>query len=480
MRQNKNIKYNACATVHGVHGRRYERKVGHMGKRMRLCCMLLLGVMLCACAKDEKRERGEEPAPTENASQVTPTAEPTEAITPTVAPTDTPTPTPTEKPLDPDGDEDGDGAPNGWEAEHGYDPRQADSTFADVEISCAEDGLPVLAKMILSADWKTICSVRMTKQDATELVNDTIPGYLGPAFRYEGEGDLGLFTVIFELKPESISGNPTVYGLNEETNRWFAFDTAREGNRVSAVTTEPGIYIVMDRDAHEKEMAKGRTLTLQEDTSADTNGDGISDYLTKLMCDGELLYATGAKVFGNLTYEEVQSNADFDNNGVKNGDEIAVVMNQKAREGAVEFNGHFYQLFDQGYLWDAAQSFCESWGGHLVTITSEEEQNFIVEFLKDGKKKCYWIGANDAREEGVWEWVTGETWEYAFWASGEPNNDGAEDYAEIVTWRSYGWNDGERDGDAHMEDYSKDNHGFVCEWEQGENATGVYVRRKLP
>jgi hypothetical protein len=35
--------------------------------------------------------------------------------------------------------------------------------------------------------------------------------------------------------------------------------------------------------------------------------------------------------------------------------------------------------------------------------------------------------------EGTWKWVTGETYSYTNWNSGEPNNAGNEDYVQFVS-----------------------------------------------
>lgn len=61
------------------------------------------------------------------------------------------------------------------------------------------------------------------------------------------------------------------------------------------------------------------------DYSADSNEDGISDYYTRLICDGILRTGTGINPFAGLTYEEVQAKMhDYDGDGVLNGDEIKV------------------------------------------------------------------------------------------------------------------------------------------------------------
>lgn len=56
----------------------------------------------------------------------------------------------------------------------------------------------------------------------------------------------------------------------------------------------------------------------------DSNGDGISDYYTEKICNGELTTATGYNPFNGISYETIQKNADFDNDGLKNGEEIVV------------------------------------------------------------------------------------------------------------------------------------------------------------
>lgn len=57
----------------------------------------------------------------------------------------------------------------------------------------------------------------------------------------------------------------------------------------------------------------------------DTNGDNITDYHTKMICNGSLRYSTGAAVIGFAgNYEKVQENADYDDDGLINGDEITI------------------------------------------------------------------------------------------------------------------------------------------------------------
>jgi hypothetical protein len=73
-------------------------------------------------------------------------------------------------------------------------------------------------------------------------------------------------------------------------------------------------------------------------------------------------------------------------------------------------------------------------GGHLVTITTSGEQSFLYGLWPSG-----WIGLTDEVTEGTWRWVTGETYSYKNWNSGEPNNSNNEDYVQFVT--NGRWND---------------------------------------
>jgi hypothetical protein len=73
-------------------------------------------------------------------------------------------------------------------------------------------------------------------------------------------------------------------------------------------------------------------------------------------------------------------------------------------------------------------------GGYLVTITTSGEQSFIFNIWPSG-----WIGLTDEVNEGTWRWVTGETYSYTNWNSGEPNNAGNEDYVQFVSGGR--WND---------------------------------------
>ena len=51
------------------------------------------------------------------------------------------------------------------------------------------------------------------------------------------------------------------------------------------------------------------------------------------------------------------------------------------------YQNHSYKVFDESMTWQQAKEKCESLGGHLVTITSQGEQNFVSKLLTNGSKK---------------------------------------------------------------------------------------------
>lgn len=104
----------------------------------------------------------------------------------------------------------------------------------------------------------------------------------------------------------------------------------------------------------------------------------------------------------------------------------------------IGFNGKCYYASEKGQTktWESSRRDCISRGADLVIINTAVEQSFVT---KIHYKK--WIGLSDTEQEGKWKWVDGSNLVHGFWKSGEPNNAGNEDCAEIMD-RNGEWNDG--------------------------------------
>ncbi len=145
----------------------------------------------------------------------------------------------------------------------------------------------------------------------------------------------------------------------------------------------------------------------------------------------------------------------------------------------VQYNEHYYYLYENmNYTWEEAKEYCESLGGHLVTITSQNEQNIVEDMVEEGTQNCYWVGGYDIDEN--WHWVTGEDFSYTNWSDGEPNNFTSQGEDSLVVYRlenpmvsisSLGkWDDLNKDGTCNDETYfGVENIGFVCEWDSLED-----------
>ncbi len=146
-----------------------------------------------------------------------------------------------------------------------------------------------------------------------------------------------------------------------------------------------------------------------------------------------------------------------------------------ANAGPIEVwdvNGHGYELVlaPGGITWHDALTAAEAMGGHLATITSAEENAFIVNMLGIGQDP-FWLGGFQEPGTGEpndeWEWVTGEEWDYTNWAGGEPNNSswGNEDALAFAFFANVGeWNDAPAG-------FLYQNGGFVVEYSVPEPGT---------
>lgn len=140
-------------------------------------------------------------------------------------------------------------------------------------------------------------------------------------------------------------------------------------------------------------------------------------------------------------------------------------------DDAVEFNGHSYKAFTQDKTWKAANKACKKLGGHLVTITSAEEQSFVYKQAKKYKGNQFWIGLTDADQEGEWKWVTGEPVTYTNWGKGNPNDDqeaGGQDYGVLYTTKE-DWGDGAsgvKPGQWDDDNGKSNPFYYICEWDE--------------
>ena len=146
----------------------------------------------------------------------------------------------------------------------------------------------------------------------------------------------------------------------------------------------------------------------------------------------------------------------------------------EAASGDTTWNGHTYRVINNGATWQQAKQVCAVMGGHLVTINSASEQQFIESLIKSkGNRNSYWLGGY--KSGNTWRWVTGESFSYTHWGQWQPDNDGA----ALMMYRSIGngwplgaWNDLPENGGTPPF-FGTQNMGYVCEWDSSQEQTAT-------
>jgi gliding motility-associated-like protein len=182
---------------------------------------------------------------------------------------------------------------------------------------------------------------------------------------------------------------------------------------------------------------------------------------------GNANYGVWETVLQTVCYKSLVANIS-NTNAVKN---VVISLGNALYNPA---NGNFYKLVNNGsnINWTDAKNAASSSSyfglqGYLVTVTSAQENNFLVSLIQS----LSWLGASDSAQEGIWRWVTGcEGLEnngqgrhfsnqqgncgsvlgsglsvnsnFVNWYNSEPNDNGCdEDYAHFLTNPLGMWND---------------------------------------
>ena len=182
--------------------------------------------------------------------------------------------------------------------------------------------------------------------------------------------------------------------------------------------------------------------------------DGESEQLTAKLSMNDR-HARQIDQPGSVGKQIAFSKSHFGNIGRR----VAEPFSWEVSEGG---NGHYYQVVIEKSPVDwhdaarkAMNKYYRGLPGHLVTITSPEEDQFVRNILdhEEIDTRGVWMGLTDVLREGHFRWVTGEQYDYSNWAAWpeqQPDNfreadwHGGEDYGMYTRFpdrQPWAWND---------------------------------------
>ena len=102
------------------------------------------------------------------------------------------------------------------------------------------------------------------------------------------------------------------------------------------------------------------------------------------------------------------------------------------------YSGKSYYISNSAATWNEAELLCNSLGGHLPSISSQQENDFINSFCSDNP---LWIGLSDQDNEGQWAWTNGSQFVYDNWLNNQPDDGGSGQDQVVMDCNSGKWDD---------------------------------------
>ncbi|XP_052682439.1 perlucin-like isoform X2 [Crassostrea angulata] len=122
-------------------------------------------------------------------------------------------------------------------------------------------------------------------------------------------------------------------------------------------------------------------------------------------------------------------------------------------QGFVEHEGSCYHVIRIQATWAEGRMYCHAYGSKLVSIETQKENTFLVNYLKSIDNQVhsarFWIGGNDIAQTGTYIWEGTQlplNAGYTNYYQGSPDNGGdnlEEHCMEMSDRYNYEWNDNE-------------------------------------
>ena len=136
-------------------------------------------------------------------------------------------------------------------------------------------------------------------------------------------------------------------------------------------------------------------------------------------------------------------------------DKAIMVTDMLGKEVTDPETGHRYMLvrLEGAVGWKVCKERCEDAGGHLVTITSQKEQDFVSKLCDPSYSMYAYIGGYRENEGGDWYWITGEPFEYKHLGDISKFNDYLTMDQDTHSWNA-------------VNDVTKFVYFYICEWDE--------------
>ncbi|MFO0972020.1 MAG: LamG-like jellyroll fold domain-containing protein [Phycisphaerae bacterium] len=205
------------------------------------------------------------------------------------------------------------------------------------------------------------------------------------------------------------SGPPTLYGI--------ALDVKPDGDCNSNGTGD-----ACDIDAGATDCDGDGILDSCQVSGNDCNSNGVLD-----RCESGDCNSNGVRDVCDI----LAGATDCNSNGLPDSCELSGPLSVPGATVS-PINGRRY-LLSAPLTWTNAEAVAVSLGGHLATVRSAAENQWLLNFvLANSSADRAWIGFNDVATEGYFVWTSGEPAIYTNWYPGEPNNSGNEDWVEML------------------------------------------------
>ncbi|MCB1278843.1 lectin-like protein, partial [Prosthecobacter sp.] len=126
------------------------------------------------------------------------------------------------------------------------------------------------------------------------------------------------------------------------------------------------------------------------------------------------------------------------------------------------FGGHRYQFSPEKLNWEEAKAKAATTGGHLATITSQEENQWVLDTFvsKLPGGLSLWLGGTNDNPTRQWTWITGEPFTFTAWGAGEPGTNPNEPVL-CFSQMNMGWGDIRTNGIGNADRRG----GYLIEWD---------------